>query len=199
MNELDLVHWRRRVFALYASVRAQERPEVAHALWRAGRDALFWEHPQSPLPPSSPLRQSGLRYWPYDGALRFELPLATARVTKKLSVPTDSETTTVMRSIGSVQLPLPVEATVEVWWLEEYGGGVFLPLRDGTAGSTSYGGGRYLLDTVKGADLGCGPMTLTVDLNFLYHPSCFYSSDWQCPLAPPENTVSALVCAGERI
>jgi hypothetical protein len=35
-----------------------------------------------------------------------------------------------------------------------------------TNGDTSYGGGRYALDT----DLGGTASTLVIDLNFLYHP-----------------------------
>jgi uncharacterized protein (DUF1684 family) len=40
---------------------------------------------------------------------------------------------------------------------------------------------------------------LVVDLNFLYHPSCRYNDAWQCPLAPPGNTIGAPVNAGERL
>jgi uncharacterized protein (DUF1684 family) len=92
-----------------------------------------------------------------------------------------------------------VSATVDVWWLRQYAGGLFLPIRDGTAGDTSYGGGRYLLDTAKGADLGGDSGRLVVDLNFLYHPSCRYSPEWLCPLAPRTNTFGARVEAGERL
>ena len=46
----------------------RDRPCGGHALWRTGRDALFAEHPQSPLPPGSPLRETGLPCWPYDPA-----------------------------------------------------------------------------------------------------------------------------------
>lgn len=88
---------------------------------------------------------------------------------------------------------------MDVWWLGQYGGGLFLPLRDGTAGRGSYGGGRYLLDTVKGADLGAQGGRLIIDLNFLYHPSCRYESSWLCPLATPGNTVTVPVEAGERL
>ena len=80
-----------------------------------------------------------------------------------------------------------------------YGGGVFVPLRDGSAGTTTYGGGRYLLDTIKGADLGGDGGRLVVDLNFAYHPSCRYSPDWTCPLAPPGNTLDVPVRGGERL
>jgi uncharacterized protein (DUF1684 family) len=193
-----LADWRRRVSELYAAVRAENQPEHAHALWRAGRDELFRTHPQSPLPPADPLRGTGLPYWPYDPRLRFSLPVRPASVPGRLSLPADDGTTS-LQLVGQLELPAPLHATVDLWWLRQYAGGLFLPLRDGTAGETSYGGGRYLLDTAKGADLGGTADTLVIDLNFLYHPSCRYSPDWQCPLAPRGNTIPARVRAGERL
>jgi len=117
----------------------------------------------------------------------------------ELSLPAGSDGTAKLRLAGRVELPAPLGAAVDVWWLDQYAGGLFLPLRDGTAGSASYGGGRYLLDTAKGADLGGSGGSLVVDLNFLYHPSCRYSSSWVCPLAQPGNTITAPVRAGERL
>jgi uncharacterized protein len=172
---------------------------AGHQLWRQGRDRLFREHPQSPLSPLHPLRSSGLPCWPYDPELRFELPLVRALDRDQSSLPSGADGMTLMRRVGSVRLPNPVGSTVAVWWLDQYAGGLFLPLRDGTAGQSSYGGGRYLLDTAKGADLGASDGTLTIDLNFLYHPSCRYSDAWQCPLAPQGNRVSEPVRAGERL
>ncbi|MCU1619263.1 MAG: uncharacterized protein JWR41_1269, partial [Modestobacter sp.] len=87
----------------------------------------------------------------------------------------------------------------DVWWVGGYGGGVFLPLRDGSAGTATYGGGRYLLDTIKGADLGGDGDRLVVDLNFAYHPSCTYDPRWTCPLAPAGNQVETVVAAGEQL
>ena len=197
--ELELLDWRRRVSALYASVRAEADPARGHALWRAGRDELFRTHPQSPLPDGDPLRETGLPYWPYDPALRFTLPVRPPDELARLALPTDNDGTTELTLIGRIDLPAPRDATVDVWWLRQYAGGVFLPLRDGSAGRTSYGGGRYLLDTAKSADLGGTPERLVIDLNFLYHPSCRYDSAWQCPLAPPGNTIAATVEAGERM
>jgi len=197
--ELELAGWRREVSALYAAVRAEAAPEVGHVLWVAGRDELFRTHPQSPLLPDDPLRTSGLPYSPYDPDLRFELSLLAPVEPAELSLPSGADGTTTMRLVGHVQLPSPLDARVDVWWLQQYAGGLFLPLRDGTAGKTSYGGGRYLLDTVKGADLGVRSDMLVIDLNFLYHPSCRYNDAWQCPLAQPGNTISAPVYAGERL
>jgi uncharacterized protein len=196
---LELADWRRCVAQLYAAVRAEADPARGHALWRAGRDELFRTHQASPLAAGDPLRGTGLPYWPYDPRLRFELPLLAPPRPVRLEVPTGADGITTMVLAGRVELPPPLAAGVDVWWLQQYAGGLFVPLRDGSAGSTSYGGGRYLLDTAKGADLGGRGGSLVVDLNFLYHPSCRYDVAWQCPLAPPGNTIAAAVEAGERL
>jgi hypothetical protein len=197
--ELELADWRRRVSGLYARVRGEPDPERGHALWRAGRDELFLHHPQSPLEAGDPLRRTGVQYWPYQPALRFELPSIQVTETSSHVVPTGGNEPTTLQAIGRIEIPQPVDGVLTLWWLEQYGAGLFLPLRDATAGTTTYGGGRYLLDSAKGADLGGTPGTLVIDLNFLYHPSCRYSAQWQCPLAPPENTVASAVHAGERL
>ena len=196
--ELELADWRRQVSELYAGVRATDDPSAGHALWRAGRDRLFREHPQSPLTAEDPLRESGLPYWPYDPSLRFVLPVVPAGG-ESLELSTGGAETTVLRLVGRVRLPAPFDADLDVWWMAEYAGGLFLPLRDGTAGDTSYGGGRYLLDTGKSADLGGSDRAIVVDLNFAYHPSCRYNPAWVCPLAPRGNTIAAPVRAGERL
>jgi len=72
------------------------------------------------------------------------------------------------RRFGRALLPF---GTLELYWLEGYGGGVFLPFADGTTGRETYGGGRYLLDTVKGSDLGTDGGRLVLDFNFAYNPS----------------------------
>jgi hypothetical protein len=88
-----------------------------------------------------------------------------------------------------------------VWWLDSYGGGVFVPIKDASGPHATYGGGRYLIDTVKGADLGGDVLggELVIDLNFAYNPSCAYDPAWSCPLAPAANTVPAGVNAGELV
>ena len=197
--ELELAGWRREVSALYAAVRAEKDPERGHEVWRHGREELFRDHPQSPLTPDHPLRETGVPYWPYDPALRFELPVIRPDEPVVLSIPTDDDGSTGMRLVGRVRLPAPLDVTLDVWWLRQYAGGLFVPLRDGTAGHETYGGGRYLLDTAKGADLGGSADSLVIDLNFLYHPSCRYDVRWQCPLAPAGNTVKVRILGGERL
>jgi uncharacterized protein (DUF1684 family) len=91
------------------------------------------------------------------------------------------------------------DCRLEVLWLDAYGGGIFIPFRDGSNGDATYGGGRYLLDTVKGADLGHESDRIILDFNYAYHPSCVHSYRWSCPLAPPANQLELVVEAGERL
>jgi hypothetical protein len=88
---------------------------------------------------------------------------------------------------------------LDLYWLDSYGGGLFLPFRDGTSGNQTYGGGRYLLDGAKGADLGTEDGRLVLDFNFAYHPSCVWDDRWSCPLAPLGNRIDVEVPAGERL
>jgi len=193
---LSLLDWRRRVAALHAAVRDAREPEQGWRRWRDGRDELFAGHPQSPLSEEARSRFGGLPVAPYDPALRYE-PSVEPAPPLRLEVPTAADGVVPLERIGHVQLP--GLGRLDVWWVALYGGGVFLPLRDGSAGVTTYGGGRYLLDTVKGADLGGAEGRLVVDLNFAYHPSCAYDPRWSCPLAPEGNRIAPPVHAGEQL
>ena len=194
---LELLDYRRQVSTLYADVRGlyPTDPAAAHARWRAGRDQLFGTHPQSALPAHERARFAGLAYAPYDPKLAF-----TAAIR-----PLPHETYDVGTSTGGVipfvrfgAVDLPV-GTLEVFWLDAYSGGVFIPFRDATSGKTTYGGGRYLLDTAKSADLGARGDALVLDFNFAYHPSCHYDPQWVCPLAPLSNRLAVPIDAGELV
>ncbi len=201
MDDLTLVDWRVRVADLYAAVRADDDPERAHTRWRRGRDALFREHPDSPLPARDPLRETGLPYWPYDPDWRLTADIEGAADDEDRVLETADTGALTMRLAGRVVLPSG--EGLDVWRLVQYGGGLFVPLKDGTAGRGSYGAGRYVLDTAKGAWLGTvdGSPTgdVVLDLNFAYHPSCRYDDRWRCPLAAPGNTITTAVRAGERL
>ncbi|WP_432515031.1 DUF1684 domain-containing protein [Kineococcus sp. SYSU DK001] len=190
MNRLDVLDWRRRVAALYARVRELD-PAAGHAVWVAGREELFATHPAGPLLPADRERFTGLPVAAYDPALRFEVPVEPAAPLRREAV-TGTDGTVVFERVGAVALP--GVGTLDVWWLDQYGGGLFVPLKDPGPG---YGGGRYVLDTVKGADLGSTGRGLVVDLNFAYPPSCAYDPVWACPLPPPGNVVDVAVRAGE--
>lgn len=196
-TSLALLDWRRAVAALYADVRAnaEDAPLETLSRFRAGRDRLFAEHPESPLPPERRPGFGGLPYWPHDPSLRFEAVVEPRPPAPRVAASLTGEAYP-LRRVGIVRLPV---GDLEVYWIDVYGGGMFVPFTDATSGSESYAAGRYLLDTIKGADLGGSGERLVLDFNYAYHPSCAYDPRWSCPLAPAANRLTVEVRAGERL
>ena len=192
-DTLTLLDWKRRVFALYAEIRAAGDPEEAWEMWRATREELFRTHPQSPQP-----GYAGLSYYDYDPAARVVAELEDLDAAP-VAIETSGPEPMLFKPFARANFELRGEPlALELDWLESYGGGVFLCFRDATSGTQTYGGGRYLLDTVKGADLGEEDGRVVLDFNFSYNPSCSYDPSWVCPLAPPANRLPVAVRAGER-
>jgi hypothetical protein len=188
--------WKRRVFALYAEIRAEREPERAWRHWRDVRDELYRTHPQSPLPPER--RAEPVPYFDYDPALRALADVEPAERERR-EIPTSGEAPYAFTRFARARFALGgEEQTLDLYWLEGYGGGVYLSFADATSGTETYGACRYLLDTVKGADLGEVNGKLVLDFNFAYNPSCAYDPRWVCPLAPPGNRLRVPVRGGER-
>ena len=137
----------------------------------------------------------------YDPDWRYELEVRRPDEPVRINIDSGTDGLIPFSLVGTVHIPY--FGTLDVWWLSSYGGGLFLPVKDALAGTPggTYGGGRYLLDTVKGADLGPGSESdsLVIDFNFAYNPSCAYDPSWSCPLAPVGNTVRAEIPVGERM
>ena len=202
-----LADWRRRMSTLYAEVRAMAAsdPGIALAHWRAVREELFRQHPQSPVPPDARATFRA-RHFEHDPALRFDVvvepapPPAPGAIA--LELPNSGADALSFSRVGRITLPFPTGAqTLSVFWMAGYAGGLFIPFRDATNGQETYPAGRYLIDAAKSADLGGDPArgTLIVDFNFAVQPSCAFDPSWACPLAPPENRLDLPIRAGERL
>jgi uncharacterized protein (DUF1684 family) len=201
-DHLDLADWRRRVAGLYDAMRLDRRAAQLRLVgFRAGKDELFAQHPSSPMPAAARRNFRGLAYWRHDPALRFSAPLEPDPDAPPLDVPRSGAGPAMPYArIGWVSFEIDGSACrLAVYWLNEYAGGIFIPFRDATSGHETYGGGRYLWDSAKGADLGSTGNELVLDFNYAYHPSCVYDPIWSCPLAPPENRLSVRIAAGERL
>jgi uncharacterized protein (DUF1684 family) len=201
-DHLDLADWRRRVAAVYDALRHDRRAEPARLLgFRAAKDRLFASHPSSPVPLAGRRDFRGLAYWRYSPELALHARLEPDPDAPPLEVPRSGTGPTMPYArIGWVSFAVDgTAARLAVYWLNEYAGGIFIPFRDATSGKETYGGGRYLWDSGKGADLGSDDDELVIDFNYAYHPSCVYDPAWSCPLAPPENRIDVAVEAGERM
>ena len=220
---LTLADWRRTIGSLYADVRriAATDPERALDRWREVREQLFRHHPQSPVPAD---RRAAFRahHFSHDPALRFDirveplgapddppglagaggLDFGSGGAGLAIDLPVSAGGVMSFRRFGVVTIPFPDGARrLEVYWMAGYAGGLFLPFRDATNGTETYGAGRYLLDAAKSADLGGDREagTLILDFNFAFQPSCAFDPKWACPLAPPSNRLDLPVRAGERL
>jgi uncharacterized protein len=193
-----LSDWRLRVVELYLAPPLEG--EEGWEEFRRRRDSLFREHSQAPLTDDQRAAFEGLPYFAYRADAVVRCRLGPPEDEEPLEIDTGGEDGVVRyRRVGRLDTPF---GPLTLFWIEAYGGGLFLPFRDATAGGDSYGGGRYLTDTVKGTfgrgvTLAAEGGEATLDFNYSYNPSCAYNSRWACPLAPPENRLSEAVAAGE--
>jgi uncharacterized protein (DUF1684 family) len=196
-----LAHWRRSVAAQYALVREPTGDRRAQCdAFRLARDVLFRTHSESPIATHLRSAWPGVRWFDYDPAARVDAliePVAE-RATFEIALATDGALRCTRVGLAHFVFAGHL-ASLALYWLEGYGGGLWLPFSDATTGASSYGGGRYLYDTIKGADLGVEESSIMLDFNYAYHPSCAYDERWSCPLAPPENRLDFAVEAGERL
>ena len=194
---LDLWDYRRRVEDIYRRARDGGPGVGPWSQWVADRDHLFATHRQSPIEDRSAF--TGLPYFPYEAQWRVTGRFHPVEDEARVLAHSGEGTTPFVR-IGTVEFDVVGKTgSLEVLWLDAYGGGIFLPFRDAGNGDATYGGGRYLLDTAKGADLGHDGEQMILDFNYAYHPSCVHSYRWSCPLAPPANRLGFVVEAGERM
>jgi len=192
---LELLDWRRRVAQLFVELRMSDATAETLAWFRREKDTLFKTHPQSPLPAAERAAFTGLAYWPHQESMRV-----SAKFTAEEGERYEGEVSFVR--IGELHFAIgETTASLGAYWIEGYAGGLFVPFRDATCGKETYGGGRYLLDTIKSADLGSDLTSgsVVLDFNYAYHPSCAYDPRWVCPLAPAHSQLSMPIRAGERL
>jgi len=198
-DPVALAGWRRAVAELYADVRASgDDAEAAATTFRARRDRLFREHDESPIPRDRRAQWQSA-WFPYDPAWRVIGAVSRLPKPSTFEIALSADGVVRCSRVGIVEfMQHGVAATLFLYWFEGYGGGLWLPFADVGNSATTYGGGRYLYDTIKGADLGATATRFVLDFNFAYNPSCAYDERWSCPLPPTENRLAFEVTAGER-
>jgi len=153
---------------------------------------------------NSPLKKEDLSY------LRFFEPDSTYRVTavfkriqksRPFEMPTYSDTNKTYVKYGELKFrlhgkkqSLTVYRSLSLQTLPQYRDYLFLPFKDKTNGTESYGGGRYI-------DLRTGDIKeniVILDFNKAYNPYCAYSDGYHCPIPPAANHLSAKIEAGEK-
>ena len=205
---LELYDYRYRVATIYRerteAIMAGEDPAATWQRFCKARDELFAYHPQSPLSEEQRGNFHGLPYFPYNPEMCFVVEIDTSVEPVKHQILMNAQETMMMTTVGQIHFAVDAQpVTLSLYWLEIYGGGLFLPFRDTTSSRETYGGGRYLFDTIKGSHFlpvqgTIGWQRIMLDFNYAYNPSCAYNDRWVCPLAPLENRLAVAIRAGEK-
>jgi len=200
-DSIALADYRLQVHTHYADARNSDltRAESCKA-FRKSRDELIGNHSQSALSPAQKKAFTKLDYFTYDPSWRFLAEVDEDPDSEILEIPLKEDGLFRLRRLGKVSFERENKDNfLTLFWVLGYGGGVFLPFRDTSSLSgATYGGTRYLLDSIKGAYLGQENGKLILDFNYAYNPSCAYNPIWDCPLAPEENWLDISVLTGEK-
>lgn len=121
------------------------------------------------------------------------------KVGKRFKMPTTTDRQPIYRQYGFVEFNLngqkhrlTVYQNMHLIKQKEYKDYLFLPFRDETSGTETYGGGRYLDLRKPKKD------TIELDFNVCYNPYCAYSVRYSCPIPPKENTLKTGIRSGEK-
>lgn len=171
-------------------------------IFRAGRDSEFREKKESPLKEEDFLTFKGLNYFPVSKAWRVRATFTRTADEKFFEMPTSSGKTKTFVKYGVLTFRLAGKRwQLSVYQLEqaardkfpEYADLLFVPFKDRTARSTTYGGGRYIDIKMPSGT------SVWLDFNLAYNPNCAYGSDrYNCPIPPRENNIDAAITAGEK-
>jgi uncharacterized protein (DUF1684 family) len=196
----QLADWRLQIQSLYAVLRAFDNAEDAWELWKARRNELFATHPSSPLSSSQKEKFRGVKVFDYDPAMRFEVGIhqKSGPVQYQNIGPDGSAHFQQLGETDGLRPSLGQE--LAIYWMLGYGGGLFIPFRDASNGKETSKCGRFLVDAIKGADLGMSrDGKLILDFNFCYHPSCVWNERYVSPTAPDGDKFDISILAGERV
>ncbi len=141
----------------------------------------------------------GLKFFDIDSTYRI-VGHFEKKIGKKFKMPTSTDRKSIYRAYGMVTFDLAgkthqltIYQNMSLKKQKEYRTYLFLPLRDGSSGNETYGGGRYLDLNIPEKD------TIILDFNRLYNPYCVYSHRYSCPIPPKENFISLPINAGEKV
>ena len=160
--------------------------------FRARKNDLFSDSDQSPLTPEQRTAFEGLAYFPENDALALTLPVDRNAAGSDIVLDTSDGQKRQYRRVGTIDVPVGTETARLTLFAMPGHSRLFLPFFDGTTGTESYSGGRYLEPRERPDG------QIEVDFNYAYNPYCAYGEGWSCPIPPDENRVSPRIEAGEQ-
>lgn len=171
-------------------------------VFRDGRDKEFRNRTESPLGENDFESFNGLNYYPDDASFSVKAELLRAPGEKAYWLPTSNGGTKKFVKYGILKFQLGGKAqSLTVYDMDqaakekypEYADLLFIPFKDATNKTETYGGGRYI--DIKRPD----GKEVILNFNLAYNPNCAYGGDkWSCPIPPKENFLKVEIKAGEK-
>ena len=160
--------------------------------FRQKKDEFFKHDWQSPLTPDQQQGFDGLKYYPENPTLRWQV--AAQEYDTKPVVTMITSTGSVREYLKYGQFTFHVNGEAATLQIYQDADDVyfFLPFVDATAPEETYGAGRYL-DIEPDAS-----SQFAIDFNYAYNPYCAYNDKWSCPIPPKENRLKVRIEAGEK-
>jgi hypothetical protein len=158
---------------------------------RGGRLAVRARDPES----SRRTSFAGLEYFPVDPTLRVEATLEPYEALRPVDVPSAQGPPQRAFAPGLVRFRIAgaehvLEPTVE----SPADDTLFFVFSDGTAGTETYGAGRFLY----GEKPKPGDNRILLDFNLAENPPCAFTPYATCPLPMPKNVLPVRIEAGEK-
>ncbi|WP_459453475.1 DUF1684 domain-containing protein [Aquirufa sp. Wall-65K1] len=135
----------------------------------------------------------GLHYFPYESAWKIEFELEKNKQVEKISMPMSDGTKEEIIYIGDIKAQINGQ-NVRLKLYQHDNGDFFLPFKDKTAPTETYGGGRYLDIPL----INLNGKILKADFNLAYFPFCAYNPEYACPVPPASNQLNFRIPAGEK-
>ncbi len=158
---------------------------------RRDKDSALQDDEESPIKDKATFK--GLKYYPFNKDYVVDFVLEKAEKAKTVELKMTDGTTEKLILFGKIKGEIG-GFTVSLVLYQHEDGNFFLPFKDKTAPTETYGGGRFLdlpLTNVKNN-------RLRVDFNLAYNPYCAYNEEFACPIPPAENTLPIRIEAGEK-
>jgi hypothetical protein len=162
---------------------------------RRDKDSFFRADIDSPIPPDKRPTFRGLNYYPPDKAFRVQARLTRFDSPEPLKVDTSTGEPQTYLKYGKIEFEIQgsrMQLFVYKSAENPFAMSLFLPFRDTTSGSETYGSGRYLDLEEQGGD------EYQLDFNKAYNPYCAYDGSYTCPIPPRENILPVRIVAGEK-
>ena len=161
--------------------------------FRRDKDHYLGTDPESPFYGAA---FSGLRYYPESALYTVKAELSRFETREVVQLATSSGDEQPYDRVGHATFELVGRACALTLYrptFETANDRFFIPFRDATSGTETYGAGRYLEATFSAAE------QILLDFNYAYHPFCAYSERYRCPLPPAENVLNVPIYAGEKL